>query len=64
MKQVTGPLRNARFVIVALLANFIIPPIAAMLLIRIFSLDEPLAIGLLLVSLAAGAAPLRPGLQS
>ena len=42
----------------ALLANFIIPPIAALILIRLFALDEPLAVGLLLVSLAAGA----PGL--
>jgi BASS family bile acid:Na+ symporter len=58
MAQITGPLRNARFVIMALLANFIVPPIAAFILIRVFSLDEPLAIGLLLVSLAAGA----PGL--
>ena len=58
MKQITGPLRNVRFVIIALLANFIIPPIAAFLLIRVFSLDQPLAVGLLLVSLAAGA----PGL--
>jgi predicted Na+-dependent transporter len=58
MKQITGPLRNGRFVIVALVANFIISPIAALLLINIFSLDEPLAAGLLLVSLAAGA----PGL--
>jgi BASS family bile acid:Na+ symporter len=58
MSQITGPLRNGRFVIVALLANFIIPPIGALLLIRTFSLDDPLAVGLLLVSLAAGA----PGL--
>jgi len=58
IKQITGSLRNGRFVIVALLANFIIPPIAALILIRVFSLDEPLAVGLLLVSLAAGA----PGL--
>jgi len=58
IKQITGPLRNGRFVIVALLANFIIPPIAALILIRVFSLAEPLAVGLLLVSLAAGA----PGL--
>jgi BASS family bile acid:Na+ symporter len=58
MKQITGPLRNGRFVIIALLANFIIPPIAALILIRVFALDEPLAVGLLLVSLAAGA----PGL--
>jgi BASS family bile acid:Na+ symporter len=53
--QITGPLRNARFVIVALLANFLAPPILAFLLIQIFSLDESLAVGLLLVSLAAGA---------
>jgi predicted Na+-dependent transporter len=58
MQQITEPLRNARFVIMALLANFIIPPLLAFILIRVFSLDEPLAVGLLLVSLAAGA----PGL--
>lgn len=55
MAQITGPLRSARFVIVALLANFVVPPILAFILIRLFSLDEPLAVGLLLVSLAAGA---------
>jgi predicted Na+-dependent transporter len=55
MAQITGPLRNARFVIVALLANFLVPPILAFLLIQVFSLDEPLAVGLMLVSLAAGA---------
>ena len=55
MAQITGPLRNVRFVVVALLANFVIPPILAFILIRVFSLDEPLAVGLLLVSLAAGA---------
>jgi BASS family bile acid:Na+ symporter len=58
MAQITGPLRNGRFVIVALIANFIIPPILALVLIQLFSLDESLAVGLLLVSLAAGA----PGL--
>jgi predicted Na+-dependent transporter len=56
--QITKPLRNVRFVIMALLANFVVAPVAAYLLIQVFSLDEPLAIGLLLVSLAAGA----PGL--
>ena len=53
--QITGPLRNVRFVIIALLANFVVPPILAFILIRVFSLDEPLAVGLMLVSLAAGA---------
>jgi len=55
MTQITGPLRNGRFVIMALLANFVVPPILAFILIRIFSLNESLAVGLLLVSLAAGA---------
>ena len=56
--QITGPLRNVRFVIMALLANFVIVPVAAYILIQVFALDKPLAVGLLLVSLAAGA----PGL--
>ena len=55
IKQITGPLRDARFVIIALLANFVVPPILAFVLIQVFSLDESLATGLLLVSLAAGA---------
>ena len=55
IKQITGPLRSARFVIIALLANFVVPVILALVLIQLFSLDEPLAVGLLLVSLAAGA---------
>jgi predicted Na+-dependent transporter len=55
MAQITGPLRNGRFVLVALLANFVVPPILAFIFIRVFSLDESLAVGLLLVSLAAGA---------
>jgi BASS family bile acid:Na+ symporter len=58
MAQITGPLRHTRFVVVALLANFIIPPIVAYLLVHALALDETLAVGLLLVSLAAGA----PGL--
>lgn len=58
MPEITGPLRNVRFVVVALLANFVIPPLLAVIFIRVFSLDESLAVGLMLVSLAAGA----PGL--
>jgi hypothetical protein len=58
INQIIGPLRNLRFVIIALLANFVVPPILALVLIQVFSLDESIAVGLLLVSLAAGA----PGL--
>ena len=46
MMQITAPLRNSRFVIVSLIANFIIPPIAALLLIRIFSLEDSLAVAI------------------
>jgi predicted Na+-dependent transporter len=58
MAQITGPLRNIRFVIMALLANFVVVPVAAIILTRIIPLDESLVTGLVLVSLAAGA----PGL--
>ena len=58
LTQIIRPLRNLRFVTIALLANFVLVPAAAYILIQGFSLDESLASGLLLVSLAAGA----PGL--
>ena len=58
LTQIIRPLRNLRFVMIALLANFALVPIVAYILIWGFSLDESLASGLLLVSLAAGA----PGL--
>ena len=55
MAQIMQPLRNVRFVIMALLANFVVVPIAAFILIRLFGFDESIAVGLLLVALAAGA---------
>jgi BASS family bile acid:Na+ symporter len=58
MAQITGPLRNLHFVIMALLANFVVVPLAAIILTRIIPLEEALVTGLILVSLAAGA----PGL--
>lgn len=55
LKQVTDPLRNTRFVIMALLANFIVVPVAAYVLTLLIPLDEALITGLILVALAAGA---------
>ncbi|UCD98961.1 MAG: bile acid:sodium symporter family protein [Chloroflexota bacterium] len=55
MHQISGALRNASFVIISFLENFVVMPILAFILIWVFSLDEPLAVGLLLISLAAGA---------
>lgn len=56
--DVTDPLRNGRFVGMAVLANFLVVPLAAWGLNSLFGLDGALATGLVLVALAAGA----PGL--
>jgi len=53
--QVTGPLRNMRFVIMALVINFLILPAAAYILTLIIPMNETLVTGLILVALAAGA---------
>jgi bile acid:Na+ symporter, BASS family len=53
--EILAPLRNGRLVVLSLLANFVLAPIAAIGLARLLSLDEPLAIGLLLAALAGGA---------
>jgi len=59
--QIVAPLRNARLVILALAANFILVPIVAYLITTIYPLSDGLKIGLLLVSTAAGA-PFLPRL--
>src|SRR5215471_7010341 len=55
LHQILAPLRNGRLVVLSLLANFVLAPIAAIGLARVFGLDEPLGIGLLLVGVAGGA---------
>jgi BASS family bile acid:Na+ symporter len=55
VQQILGPLRNGRLVALSLLANFLLAPVVAIGLARVLRLDEPLAIGLLLVGLAGGA---------
>ena len=59
--QIIEPLHNARLLILALLANFILMPLAASTLARVLRLDEPFGIGLLLLGCAAGA-PFLPKL--
>jgi predicted Na+-dependent transporter len=61
MQQILDPLRNARMVILALIANFVLVPILAYVLALIFNLDVSLRIGLILLSTAAGA-PFLPKL--
>src|SRR5215471_2687861 len=53
--QIVAPLRNGRLVVLSLLANFVLAPMAAIGLARLLGLEEPLAIGLLLVGVAGGA---------
>ena len=61
MQQIIDPLKNARLVILALVANFILVPIVAVVLTLILPLNQSITIGLILLSTAAGA-PFLPKL--
>ena len=53
--QIITPLRNRRLVVLALLGNFVLMPLAAVILSTLLRLDQPLGVGLLLLGTAAGA---------
>jgi BASS family bile acid:Na+ symporter len=59
--QIVKPLHNARLVMLALAANFILMPIGAFALASVLRLDESFGIGLLVLGCAAGA-PFLPKL--
>lgn len=59
--QIMTPLKNRKLVIMSLVANFVLVPILALLIVRIIPLSEGLQIGLILVGFAAGA-PFLPKL--
>jgi BASS family bile acid:Na+ symporter len=61
LDQIAAPLKNARLVVLALAANFVLVPAIAYLITLIFSLDDSVTIGLILLSTAAGA-PFLPKL--
>jgi predicted Na+-dependent transporter len=61
VKQIVAPLRNARLVILALIANFVLVPILAYLILMVIPLEQGLATGLIIMSCAAGA-PFLPKL--
>ena len=61
IRQIIEPLRNARLVLLALLANFVLMPLGALVLAKLLWLDEPFGVGLLLLGCAAGA-PFLPKL--
>ena len=55
VQQIIGPLRNARLVIGALVANFVLVPLLAYAITQLLSLGEAREVGLFLVASAAGA---------
>src|SRR3712207_4883765 len=55
LRELIEPLRNARLVIGALVANFVLVPLLAYAITGFLSLGEGHEIGLLLVATAAGA---------
>jgi BASS family bile acid:Na+ symporter len=61
LQQIVAPLKNGRLVALALLANFVVMPLAAIVIARVLRLDQELAIGLLLLGTGAGA-PFLPKL--
>ena len=61
-KQIVEPLKDTRLVILALVANFVVVPIAAYLITLVLPLDESIEVGLILISMAAvpNAISIRP----
>ena len=54
-QQMTQPLKNARLVVLALLANFVLVPLLAFVITKVIPLEESLQIGVILLGTAAGA---------
>lgn len=61
LAQIVEPLRNVKLVALALIANFILMPAAALGLALLLGLDKPFGLGLLVLGCAAGA-PFLPKL--
>jgi BASS family bile acid:Na+ symporter len=55
ISQIIAPLKNVKLVVLALVANFMLVPIVALLITLIIPLNEPACIGSILLATAAGA---------
>lgn len=55
VQEILGPLRNIPAVVRTLVANFVLVPLLAFIILQIIPLDQSYAIGLFLISSAAGA---------
>ena len=61
LPQILEPFRSVRLVLSAVTANFVLVPLLAYFVTRIIAVDEPVAIGILLLGTGAGA-PFLPKL--
>ncbi len=61
LAEIIEPLRDLRLLLMTLAANFVVVPLVAVLLANLIGLEEDLRIGLILISVVAGA-PLVPKL--
>jgi BASS family bile acid:Na+ symporter len=59
--QIIAPLKDIKLVVTALVANFVLVPLVAVVITLLIPLDEPVRIGLILLATAAGA-PFLPKL--
>jgi hypothetical protein len=60
VREIVTPLRNGKLLALAVVANFVLMPLAAILIARVFQLAEPLGVALLIL----GAAPARRSFRS
>ena len=63
VREIVTPLRNGKLLTLAVLANFVLMPLAAILIARVLHLEQPLGVALLILGAAAGA-PFLPKLAS
>jgi BASS family bile acid:Na+ symporter len=63
VREIITPLRNGKLLTLAVLANFVLMPLAAVLIGRVLQLAEPLGVALIILGAAAGA-PFLPKLAS
>ena len=61
LSEIIEPLRDIRLLLMTLAANFVVVPLVAVLLANLIGLEEDLRVGLILISVVAGA-PLVPKL--
>jgi bile acid:Na+ symporter, BASS family len=63
VREIVTPLRNGKLLTLAVLANFVLMPLAAILIARVLQLAQPLGVALVILGAAAGA-PFLPKLAS